>query len=408
MNIALYHNLPSGGAKRGLYEMVRRLCSRHTVHSFVPSTADQAFCDYSGFVTANTIVPFRLSGRFKRPLGRLNNALNLYDLVRLTRVEEKLARKIDAEAFDVVFVFPSQWTQSPSLLRRLKTPTVYYCQESLRHLYEPQWAPGSASSGWRSLVALLDPLPKLLDGFVAQNDRLAICSATRVVVNSRFSASEIERIYDIQPLVAYLGVDIDFFRPLALERDSFVLSVGALLPHKGFDFIIRSLALIPRHRRPRLVIASNAESLEERLRLESIALREQVEVTLLSPGWGDGLVRLYNQCQLVVYASHNEPFGLVPLEAMACGTPVVAVREGGPAESILDNETGILTERNEPMFAEAVDRLLEDSTARMRLGSQAIEHVTRSWTWDSVVQRLDQILIDTAHGAVHKPPRSSS
>lgn len=408
MNIALYNNLPSGGAKRSLYEEVRRLRRRHSIHSFAPSTANQDFCDFSEYVATNTVVPYRLSRRVGRPLGRLNNAILLLDLIRLSMLERNLARKIDADGYDVVLVHPSQWTQAPALLRWLKTPSVYYCHESLRHLYEPGPAESVRVAGWRSVLASLDPLPKTLDSIVGRNDRLATQAATCVATNSRFTASEIRRIYGVQALVAYHGVDTEVFRPLDLEREAFVLSVGALMPHKGFGFVIRSLALVSEQRRPPLVIVSNFTSPDERRRLDALVSSQAVQVTFRSQVSVQELVQLYNQCQLVVYAPYDEPFGLVPLEAMACGTLVVAVDEGGPAESIDNNKTGILVGRRERAFAQTVDRLLQDPTARECLGRQALEHVRRFWTWEQAVQRLEQILLDAAQGTPQAVAADSS
>lgn len=74
----------------------------------------------------------------------------------------------------------------------------------------------------------------------------------------------------------------------------------------------------------------------------------------------DQLVLEYNKAQICVYAPVLEPLGLVPLESMACGTPVVGVREGGVLESIVHEQTGLLTERDPAQFAGAVQHLLSN------------------------------------------------
>lgn len=401
MQIALYHNLPSGGAKRSLYETVRRLSNRHTIHSFTPSSANQDFCDYSEYSATNTVIPFKLTNRIRSPFGRLNNAILLLDLMRLFRLEHALAQQIDSLDYDVVIVHPSQWTQAPSLIRRLRTPVVYYCHEPLRRLYEPQFQKKALSNSWPVLVSHVDPLPKIVDKFVGRNDRLATQSASCVATNSHFTASEIRSIYGVEAVVAYHGVDTEVFHPLTLEREPFVLSVGALLPHKGFDFVIRSLALIPKERRLPLIIVSNTTSLDEKQRLQTIASAHEVEVTFRARIGVSELVRLYNTCRLLVYAPHNEPFGLVPLEAMACGAPVVSVREAGPSESVVSNETGILVDRNEEAFARAIISLLQNSPLRERLGRQAHRYVRRFWTWDRATRRLENILNRVAYEGPH-------
>jgi len=100
------------------------------------------------------------------------------------------------------------------------------------------------------------------------------------------------------------------------------------------------------------------------------------------------LVTLYNQAKIVLYAPYLEPFGLVPLEAMACGTPVVAVKEGGVRETVIHNETGILTQRDESLFADAIINLLDDDKKRIKLSKQAVESVRTSWTLEKAGERL--------------------
>ncbi len=96
----------------------------------------------------------------------------------------------------------------------------------------------------------------------------------------------------------------------------------------------------------------------------------------------------YNRARLCVYAPYLEPFGLVPLEAMACGTPVVAVKEGGIRESVVHGETGILTERDEAAFADAVTTLLFDGTKSTQMGHRGIEAIHDFWTLEHAGERL--------------------
>ena len=73
---------------------------------------------------------------------------------------------------------------------------------------------------------------------------------------------------------------------------------------------------------------------------------------------------------------------------MACGTPVIAVKEGGVRESVLHNETGILAERDEEAFAQATTELLRDDVQRERLARRALEVVRSFWTWKHAAERL--------------------
>ena len=100
------------------------------------------------------------------------------------------------------------------------------------------------------------------------------------------------------------------------------------------------------------------------------------------------LINLYNKAKLVVYAPYLEPFGYVPLEAMACGTPVVGVKEGGLRESILHNKTGLLTQRNEKDFANAIIQLLNDEELWNKLSQTGIKYIESAWTLEKAGERL--------------------
>jgi glycosyltransferase involved in cell wall biosynthesis len=88
-----------------------------------------------------------------------------------------------------------------------------------------------------------------------------------------------------------------------------------------------------------------------------------------------------------------EPFGLVPLEAMSCGTPVVGVREGGVQESIIHERTGLLVERDPKKFSNAVQHLLSNPDLIAEYGRNGREHVLKNWTWDRSVDRLEDHLV---------------
>ncbi len=104
------------------------------------------------------------------------------------------------------------------------------------------------------------------------------------------------------------------------------------------------------------------------------------------------LKRLYQTASVLLYTPHIEPFGLAAIEAMASGTPVVAVREGGPAETVVDGVTGFLCDRDPQQLGEAVLRLLDDAELRERMGRAAREHTVQNWTWDRSVEQLQALL----------------
>jgi glycosyltransferase involved in cell wall biosynthesis len=400
MRIAVYHNLLSGGAKRTLEEVVRRLATRHRIDVYTLSSSERAFADVTRWATSHQVEPFRPHRLLQSPFGRLNQALRWDDLRRLNRVGRQVAARIDEQGYDVAFVHPCQYEQAPSLLSHLqRTPSVYYCQEPLRLLYEvmPGRPYDKGSAGWRRALNAVDPLPRLYRSALRTADQANTRRAGAVLVNSRYMARAVETIYGVGARVSYLGVDTDHFRPADVPKRHVVLSVGSLTPLKGFDFLVRAMAHYPAGNRPVLVIASNFQNPPERAYLERLARELGVDLTLSGNVNESELVRLYREARALVYAPVGEPFGLVPLEAMACGVPVVAVAEGGVPESVVDGQTGILTDRDPARFAAAVQRVVDDHDLARRLGETARGHVVNHWTWDRAVATLEEVLLASTH-----------
>lgn len=399
LKVAVYHNLHSGGAKRTLYEEVRRLAARHYLDLYTLSSADNDFCDVRPFANKVHIYNFEPGPLFHSPFGRLNQAVRTLDLRRLREVSRRVAADVDAAGYDVVLVHPCQYTQSPLVLQYLHTPTVYYCHEPLRKLHEPPVRrPYEQRSILRQALDRVDVLAGFYRAMLRRADRDSLRSASRVLVNSRFTQENVRRIYGVEAHVCPHGVDTELFRPLGLPRDGTVLSVGALTPNKGFDFIIAGLARIPARQRPRLTIVSNYAEPRERAYLERLAVERGVAVQFRVDVGNGELVEAYNRAALVVYAPIREPLGLVPLEAMSCGTPVVGVREGGIAETVVHNEGGLLTEREPSAFARAIQTLLSDPYLAGQQGQRGRQYVLAHWTWDRAVRELENHLAATVAG----------
>jgi glycosyltransferase involved in cell wall biosynthesis len=393
MKIAIYHDLPSGGAKRALYEIARRLSASHTLDLFSLTSSEQEFGDIRPFCRRQELLPFRPGRLLASPLGRLNQLQRWRDLLRLERLGRAAAAQIDAGGYDVAYVHPSMWTQAPAPLAFLRTPSLYQIQEPLRKWYEPPLARPYDNQGLARRLDQVDPLIRLYGRRLVALDRRAVLAATRLVANSRFSAANIERAYGRPAALCYLGVDAERFRPLAgVERGPAVLSVGALRPSKGFDFLVEALGRLEPARRPPLWLVGNASDERERRYLEKLADQRGVSLRLETMVDEPTLIRRYNEAAATLYAPVREPFGFVPLEAMACATPLVGVAEGGVAETIEDGLTGLVAERRPDAFAAAVGRLLADGPLRRRLGAAGRERAQRCWSWEDTVAGIESLL----------------
>jgi glycosyltransferase involved in cell wall biosynthesis len=388
MKVAIFHNLPSGGAKRALYTFSKFLTkSGHTVEVFVPSTANESYLPLEDVVRKVSVF------YVKRTIsGLISSTIRNFPLIisaDLERTERNIADSINGQDFDVVLCEQDCYTFSPFFLKYIEKPTIYYCQQPARY---------QEAAALRNMARNeFFPSPRSLSGRIIHNcgdrrvtkiDKKNASFAEHILANSYFSRESILRSYGLNSFVSYLGVDNEIFKPLGIPKEDFVLSVGSLNPTKGFDFIVSSLGAIHSRIRPKLIVVSNEGNIHFKNSLEQYAQKIGVDLRIERSIGNDELISLYNKAKLVLYAPYLEPFGFVPLEAMACGTPVVAVKEGGVRESVIHNKTGVLTQRDENMFAEAVKELLSNEEKTRHMSQKAIECIEDYWTIEKAGKRL--------------------
>jgi glycosyltransferase involved in cell wall biosynthesis len=391
MKIAIFHNLPSGGAKRALHGFVKYLSnSGHEIDLFVPSTANEDFLPLKDMINDMKVFPVKKS-RFRSLIystfSYVPAIFKPISIKNVDQTEKAIADVINESDYDVVFSEQDQFVMSPYFLKYIKKPTVYYCQQPPRK----EKILEKISEDKRK-KRLLEPLIKIFINYVINKyikiDLDNVQYSKYMLANSYYSHESVLRSYGLNSYVCYLGVDTDLFRPLKIPKEDFLLSVGTCIPPKGYDFIINSLALIDPDKRPKLFIVSNMGDELWKDHLRKMAAESGVDIEILSVIDDVKLVKLYNQAKMVLYAPYLEPFGLVPLEAMACGTPVVAVKEGGVRETVIHDETGLLVERDEVIFADNVVKLLNDDEKRFEMSKNGIENVQNNWTLESAGKRL--------------------
>lgn len=117
-----------------------------------------------------------------------------------------------------------------------------------------------------------------------------------------------------------------------------------------------------------------------------------MSISILKALRDEELVRLYNRALAVVFMARNEGFGLIALEAMACGTPVIGANEAGIKEIIVNDVTGYLIEREPALVAEKIRILQSNPRLRREMGRSAIEQVDQRWSWYRTVDQYEWFL----------------
>lgn len=192
------------------------------------------------------------------------------------------------------------------------------------------------------------------------------------------------------------GVDTDHFRPdgpvLRRGRRHRVVTVGRLVPRKGYDTVIQALAQLPD---TELLIAGGPRAAELGRHPEAARLRDGAEeagvadrVRLVGRVSRAGMPALIRSADVVACVPWYEPFGMVPLEAMACGVPVVASAVGGLTDTVLPGVNGALVPPRAPAgLAAALGSILSDRDLRVRLGRAGRERATAGYGWDRIAAR---------------------
>jgi glycosyltransferase involved in cell wall biosynthesis len=259
-----------------------------------------------------------------------------------------LVEQFDLERFDVVI--SSSHCVAKSIIVRPGAVHVCYCHTPMRYA----WDQFDAYFGRERMGTLGTLAMRQVMASLARWDRATAGRVTRYVTNSRHVARRIHRYYNRQASVVYPPIDTAFFHPTASvsNQPGGCLVVSALVPYKRVDLAIDAcrIAAMP------LTIVGDGP---ERPRLERGARDSGANVKFLGR-LSDEEVRDQYRRASVVLMPGEEDFGIVLLEAQACGRPVVALGRGGALETIVPDQTGILVDEATPeAFAMAIRNALK-------------------------------------------------
>jgi len=255
-----------------------------------------------------------------------------------------------------------------------------------------------------------------------QGETQVVAAANALVANTDAEAASLVSLYDACPDIVHVvspGVDLYTFTPghgrsaartiVGLPQEALVVSfVGRIQPHKGPEVLIRATSELVKHSpllRHKLIVniiggASGANT-EEVDRLKELATWLGIDdvVRFSPPVPRADLAQWYRAADLVVVPSYSESFGLVALEAQACGTPVVATAVGGLRTAVADGISGVLVDGHDPKaWSSVIARLLQEPQRRVLLSMGAIEHASH-FGWDATARGTldiyDQVITES-------------
>ncbi|HEX5541303.1 MAG TPA: glycosyltransferase [Micromonospora sp.] len=225
----------------------------------------------------------------------------------------------------------------------------------------------------------------------------------RVIAQCQDEVRELARMGVARSRVAVIpsGVNDRVFAPVGpamprhLDRPR-ILTVGRLVERKGFQDVIRAMRLVPDAEcvivggPPAAELADDPQARRLRAIAESCGVADRVRFVGGVPK--EEMPAWYRSADILVAAPWYEPFGLTPLEAMACGVPVVGTAVGGLTDTVVNGRTGDLVPPRDPgALGLALRRLLDDQVRRFAYASAALDRVRQCYTWPCTVAALDGV-----------------
>lgn len=250
---------------------------------------------------------------------------------------------LDLDRYDLII--SSSHCAAKSVVPRVGAVHVCYCHTPMRYA----WDQFETYFGPERVGRLPSRLLRPVLGWLSRWDAATAGRVDRFLANSQYVAARIDRYYNRRSTVVHPPVETDFYTPTGRAASSAFLIVSALVPYKRVDLAIEACRIAGR----RLRIVGTGPELS---RLRAIA---GPDVEFL--GWqSDDRIRdLYREAAATLLPG-VEDFGIVPVEAQACGCPVVALDRGGVRETVIDGVTGVLVpEPTATAFADGLGRLLD-------------------------------------------------
>jgi D-inositol-3-phosphate glycosyltransferase len=251
-------------------------------------------------------------------------------------------------------------------------------------------------------------------------EKLIMDMADRIIISTPAEQSQMEFLYraDSQKMIIIPpGVDTSRFYKISNDEaravigvpagDCMILYVGRIEPLKGVETLIRAISIMEKngimHTCPHYltIIGGDPEASPENMNAEMKRLQDLSTelgindlIIFLGKRSQDTLPYYYSAAQIVVVPSHYESFGMVALEAMACGTPVVASQVGGLAFLVQEGVTGYVIPDDDPqILVDRLTRLIKQPDLRKQMGQQAIE-VAKSYDWTKISARILDVYKD--------------
>jgi glycosyltransferase involved in cell wall biosynthesis len=367
------HCMLAGGATTVLLEVSKRLAKAGTPVSVVSVRSDPAIIHDAQQVGV----------QFVDVGGPLSSSIWFWLLYPLMYWRVHRATKRLNASVIVSEPFPANWWGWFYKKLNPAVQLVYICHEPTAFIFEKAWINSIKPAYMRCGLKLMNP-------FFRWVEHTLMPITDFVVVNSRYSQCTVEQTFpqlnSATIRLVYCGIDHQVFYPRTdLARKRQIVVVGTLNRFKRVDTIIRAFAILkqnPNFSDVTLLIKGKGVEKDTLVQLFK-ELRITDFVQIIDQFYSaEQLANLLSSSSVFVHAAHNEPFGLSPIEALACGTPAIVTGTGGTAETVINEESGLYFDyESESDLARQLNRLLSDKKLWLKLSEGAIKQANLfDWT----------------------------
>jgi len=403
MRIAIWHNLPSGGGKRALYNQVKGLKERgHYLEAWTTDMASKDYLPLSNLIVEH-ILPVK--SNIYKACSIENPIKRIQKQIKIMHEHYKLCvHDIESQSFDLIFANSCSFSYMPYISNFSKIPALVFLGEPYRPLYEafPEnvWQAPPFEFKINNIKSIIKDFKQTYANRIMVKEEIdAAKKYNSILVNSLFSRENVLRAYGIDSRVCYLGIDNTLFKPEFNSKEPYVVGLGKISHLKAVHKSIRVLSRIPQEHRP--VLKWITDGYVEPYFSEVIKLAKELSVQFepLIYISDAEVVKVLSSAAVMIYTPHLEPFGFAPLEANACGTFVIATAEGGVRESITEGKNGrLMFDFEELEMAKVIQRFVTDLNYCRLKGEEAFKYVNENWNWKFMTDNIERILSEFNHG----------
>lgn len=242
---------------------------------------------------------------------------------------------------DYDLVISSSHSIAKGVLTHAEQLHICYCHTPMRYawdLYQQYLREAKLKSGLKGVMA------KFFLHYLRMWDAHASSRVDAYVANSKYVARRIQKLYEKEASVIYPPVDVDYFM-LCGEKEEYYVTASRMVPYKKIDLIVEAFGEMPDKK---LVVIGDGPEMDK------VKEKAKKNIEILGYQDDDTLRWTLQKAKGFVFAA-LEDFGILPVEAQACGTPVIAFGRGGALETVIENETGLFFEKQSvPSLIEAV------------------------------------------------------